>query len=255
MARELLRVWDNKGQLASHHAQHMYEHHLPELTSALTAACGIDALHLIVGLLRQAVKISNSARYGYLSTRPIAERGMTPDNIFEALVNALRQSAEFLLTNRKAKTSAVVGILAREPERIFVRLCLYILARNPSSARKLASSYLMNENLIGETWSRAEYDALAIAWFPSLPPSGQAKILKFIEAMPAKYYESWRPRFEALYERAPNPEDKRAYGAGIIAEVLWGWRSVLPLDRREAIERSGDPRPSHLPTTIQDEVP
>jgi hypothetical protein len=255
VARELLRLWDNDGQLASHHSQHMYEHHLPELTATLTAACGIDALRLVVDLLRHAVTISDRARYGYLSTRSIAESGGPPNDIFEALVNAVRQSAELLMTSQGATTSQIVGILARDSERMFIRLCLYFLARNPSSARKLASEYLMNENLIGETWCRAEYDALAIAWFPSLTPRRQAKILAFVDAMPVKYYSSWRPRFEAFSKRAPTPEDDQVYSTGIIAEILWGWRSVLPPDRRETIERSGDPRPSYVPTTIQDESP
>ena len=170
-------------------------------------------------------------------------------------MSAVRQSAELLLTNQLATTSQIVCILARGPERMFIRLCLYFLAQNPSSARKLASDYLMNESLIGETWCRVEYDALAIAWFPFLTPKRQTKLLAFVDTMPAKYYASWRPRFEAYSKRAPTPEDDQAYRTGLVAEVLWGWRSVLPPDRREAIERSGDPHPSYIPTTIEDESP
>jgi hypothetical protein len=255
LGRELLRLSDNDGQIASHHRDHMYEHHLPSLIEALTAACGIDALHLVVDLLRQAVSISSSARYGYLSTRPIAEGDLRPNDIFEVLVKAARRSAELLIEAKVASTSDVVGILANQTERIFVRLCLFFLSQDPSSAQMLASSYLLNEDLIPETGSRAEYDALARAWFPSLPPGDQSAILSFVDTLPDKYYAGWRNRFEARCNRTPNAEDEQVYRIAVVTEVLWGWRAVLPCDLREAIEKSGDPYAWHMPTTMQEESP
>jgi hypothetical protein len=255
LARELLRLWDDNGRIATHHSEHMYEHHLPSLIEALTVACGIDALYLVVDLLRQAVSISSNGRYSYLSTRPIVESGLPPNDIFEALVNAVRRSAELLIEGKAASTSDVVGILANQAERIFVRLCLFFLSQDPCSAQELASSYLLNKELIPETGSRIEYDALARAWFPSLPPGDQSAILSFVDTLPNKYYAGWRNRFEGHYNRPPNAEDEQAYRIGVVTEVLWGWRAVLPRDRREAIEKSGDPHEWHMPTTIQDESP
>jgi hypothetical protein len=57
VARELLSLWENDGQLTSHHSQHMYEHHLLELTAALTTACGIDALHANSDVSRPPIPI------------------------------------------------------------------------------------------------------------------------------------------------------------------------------------------------------
>jgi hypothetical protein len=50
---------------------------------------------------------------------------MQPSDIFEALVNAVRRSAELLIETKTASTSDVVQILAKQTGRIFVRRCLY----------------------------------------------------------------------------------------------------------------------------------
>ena len=64
VARELLRLWGNNGKIESHYSQHMYEHHLPILMSALIPTCGQGALQLVVDLLDQAETISGKSSYG-----------------------------------------------------------------------------------------------------------------------------------------------------------------------------------------------
>ena len=47
---------------------------------------------------------------------------------------------------------------------------MHVLAQNPAAAPDLAEAYLSDPELIEESWVQEEYAALAIAWFPSLPP-------------------------------------------------------------------------------------
>ena len=89
IAGEVLRLWGHERRILSHFDRSMYEHHLPELVTALTAACGIEALQLFVDLLRQAQVISDND-YSHYSSHTIAENGFPPNDIFDALVNAVR---------------------------------------------------------------------------------------------------------------------------------------------------------------------
>ena len=72
ITKEVLRLWGDERRILSHSDRSMYEHHLPELVTTLTAACGIAALQLFVDLLRQAQVISGN-NYSHYSSQTIAE--------------------------------------------------------------------------------------------------------------------------------------------------------------------------------------
>jgi hypothetical protein len=73
VARALLQLSDQNGQIASLYDRHMYEHHLPALVKVLTKACGEDALRLFSDLLQQAGIISGKNDYSHFSSRSVAD--------------------------------------------------------------------------------------------------------------------------------------------------------------------------------------
>jgi hypothetical protein len=164
---------------------------------------------------------------------------------YHALISAARRSAEMLVANDPARMRSVIEILTDHPAKIFVRLALHVLAQNPAAAPELAEAYLLNAELIEATWCQDEYAALARAWFPSLSPEKQATVLHVVDSMPEKYHAAWRVRFEEHHKSPPSAENERIFAAATLRDALWKWRSVLPRDRQEALDRSaaelGDP--------------
>jgi len=180
---------------------------------------------------------------------------MPPFDVCDVLITAVRQAAEELVKSGAVPMNEVVGMLACKEQRIFVRLALHILALAPASAPDLATSYLLNEALITQEWCNPEYAALATAWFPSLPPASQAIILRAVDAIPGEHLDWWRARFEEEHHAAPGPEDVEKFTLNCTRDLLWRWRSVIPPDRREAVERAGDPDAWRMPIEAPDESP
>lgn len=253
VARELFRLWGDNGQIKSHYGEHMYEHHLPLLAGPLTAACGRGALGLLIDCLNQAVAIAGRSSYSLLSRNPVSHVNTPPFDVCDVLITAVRQTAEELVRSGVAPTNEVVGMLASNEQRIFVRLALHVLALAPASAPDLATSYLLNEAFITQEWCNPEYAALAIAWFPSLPPESQAAILRAVDAVPGEYLDWWKARFEEERHAPPGPEDVAKFTLNCTRDLLWRWRSVLPPDRREAVEKAGDPNAWRMPIETPDE--
>jgi hypothetical protein len=245
VARVLLRLWDDNGQIASLYGRHMYEHHLPSFMSTLTTACGENALRLFMDLLLEAAEISGRIRYDHHSSRSIADDEMANYDPYNALISAVRRSADMLVAANPASMSKVIAILTGHPAKIFVRLALHVLAQNPSAAPELAETYLLNTELIEATWCQDEYAALARAWFPSLSSEKQAAVLHVVDSMPEKHRAAWAMRFKEHHKSPPTAEDERIFAAAILRDALWKWRSVLPRDRQEALDRIvaelGDP--------------
>jgi hypothetical protein len=245
VARALLQLWDENGQMASLYGRHMYEHHLPSIVSALTKTCGEEALRLFMDLLQQAAEISGRIRYDHYSSRSVADDEMANYDVYNALISAVRRSAEMLIKDDPACMRNVIGILTRHPAKIFIRLALHVLAQNPAAAPDLAEAYLLDAELTEETWCQDEYAALALAWFPSLTPRKQATILRVVDSIPDKHRAAWKARFEEHRRAAPTPDDERRFAAALIRDAFWKWRSVLPQDRQDAVNRIaeelGDP--------------
>jgi hypothetical protein len=163
VARALLRIWKENGDIGSLYGPHMYEHHLPGFVKALTTSCGERALELFVELLQQAGEISGRFQSDHYSQRSIANDEMANTDIYGALLSAVRRSASMLIAEKPNRMRAVIESLTAKPAKIFVRLALYLVSQNPSAAPDLADAYLLDAELIEQTWAHQEYAALANA--------------------------------------------------------------------------------------------
>lgn len=245
VARALLQLWNEGGEIASLYGRHMYEHRLASAIKALTEACGEDALRLFMELLVQAADISGKIQYDHYSSRPITDDDMAHHDTYNALIAAVRRSARMLIAENPAQMRRVIGILTDNPAKIFVRLALHVLAQNPAAAPDLSDAYVLNPELIEQTWARHEYAELARAWYPSLSPSNQQAVLAVVDAMPDKYRAAWRARFAENHKTPPTSENERVFSALTIRDALWDWRSVLQPERQQALNdivaELGDP--------------
>jgi hypothetical protein len=255
VARELLRLWGENGRIESHYAQYMYEHHLAILMPALVAACGRDALQLAVELLDRAESIAGRNSYSHLSMQPIAHSNRPPHDICDALLTAVRESAEGLVKSRTVPLRDAVKMLTSVNGQIFVRLSLHLLAQDPASAPEEATGCLLDTGLVTATWCNAEYAALARAWYPSITPENQDEILRIVDAVPDEYLGWWKERFEKQHGVTATPEDEQSFRVHCVAELLWRWRTVLPADRQEALEKAGDPDAWRWRAMAPDESP
>jgi hypothetical protein len=180
---------------------------------------------------------------------------MPPFEIGDALMRAVRETAEELVRDRTVTMSEAVEMMVANDDKIFVRLALHVLAQNPASAPALATAYLLNEDLSTEDWCNPEFAALANAWFPSLSPEEQTAILRAIDAVPGRYLDWWKARFEQQHNEPPSPEDIEKFAIHCTRDLLWRWRGVVPHDRREQIEKAGDPEAWKRSLETPDESP
>ena len=245
VARALFQIWEENREVASLYGRHMYEHHLQSITTSLTEACGEGALQLFVELLQQAGGITGRLEHDHHSSRPVADDDMARQDPYHALMSAVRRSAEMLIADDPDPMRGVISILTSNPAKVFVRLTMHVLAQNPSAAPELGERYLLEPELIGQTWAQHEYAALARAWFPSLSEKNQRAVLAIVDAMPEKYRKIWRERFQQNHGTAPTAEDERVFEEITVRDALWRWRTVLPPERRQALDRitaeRGDP--------------
>jgi hypothetical protein len=246
VARALLQLWHEGGEIASLYGRHMYEHHLPSAMQALTGACGEDALRLFMALLIQAADISGGKiQYDHFSSRPVTDDDMANHDTYNALISAVRRSAGMLIAEDPTRMRRVIGILTENPAKIFVRLAVHVLAQNPTAAPDLSDAYLLNSELIEQTWARHEYAELARAWYPSLSPNNQQALLAVVDAMPNKYRAAWRARFADNHKEPPTKENERVFSVLTVRDALWDWRSVLPPQRQQMltdiVAEFGDP--------------
>ena len=235
VAAAFLHVFEVNGEVASLLGRGMYEYHLAEITGVLTRGCGEPALRLLVDLLRKVAEINGRIEYGHLADGSVAADGMANHDPYYALISAVRRSAEMLVKDDATRMRDVIGILTRHPEKLFIRLALHVLAQNPSAAPDLAERLLLNPELIEA--NSDEYAALARSWFPSLSADKQESLFGIIDAVPAKYCDAWRGRFEAHYQKPPTTQDQKAYEWLTSGELLWKWREVLPPARRDALNQ------------------
>ncbi len=245
VARALLQLWNDDGQVRNLYGRHMYEYRLPFIMSWLNQACGEDALHLVKDLLLQAGEITGQIRYDHHSARSVADDDMAKQDTYSALISAVRRSAETLVADNPDRMRSVVDILTSDSIRILIRVALHVLAQNPAMAPDLAESYLVNPELIEETWPQNEYADLALAWFPSLSPEKQETILGTIDSIPDRHQAAWRARYKERHGEELTSELELRFAKARIRDAVWRWRSVLPSDRQEAVDRIaqelGDP--------------
>jgi hypothetical protein len=239
IARALFQVWDEDGSIATLHGRDMYEHHLSEAINVLTTTGGEDALKLFMDLLIQTGNLSGRLQSDHHSSYAIVDESMAKVEVFSALKRTVRLSAEQVVAGDPTTMRKVIGILASDPAKMLSRIALHVLAQNPAAAPDLAEAYLLNPDLIEQSWAQEEYAALARAWFPSLAPEKQQAILSRVDAMPDKFRATYRMAFERNQRTAPTAEDERIYEALTLRDALWKWRSVLPPERQAALEKIG----------------
>jgi hypothetical protein len=240
VARALLQVWEEDGRAATLYGRNMYEHHLPLLMAPLTTNCGLEALRFAVTLLNQAGEIGRRIDHDHYSLRSIANDEMANYDIYSALVSAVRRSAEMLVRGDPGVVRVAIEILTSNPAKIFERLALHVLSLAPADAPDLAEAFLLNHELIEAEWCRYEYAALALAWFPSLSPKQQTAILGVVDMIPRKFLPLWKAKFKEQNGVPPTAEEERTFSKYQIRNAVWRWRSVLPQDRQDAVDRIVD---------------
>ena len=219
----------------------MYGHTLSQLIAPLTDACGVAALQFFCGLLDRAASLGGKVRteppadYSYITSGPVADEELAKHGIYEALINAVRRSGIILVQRSASCTRDVVSLLLAHRVRIFKRIALSVLSINPGAAPELAKICLTDTELMGADWCQKEYAELARAWFPSLAPNDQHKVLHLADCIPNQLLEGWKQRFEQHEKRPPTSEDERIFRAVVVRDAMWDWRDVLPQERQEAL--------------------
>ncbi|MDE2462089.1 MAG: hypothetical protein KGO02_00025, partial [Alphaproteobacteria bacterium] len=250
LARALFQVFDQDGQLATLFSRHMYEHFLPGAVNVLAPVSGVETVTLLCELLDQAIRISGRFKeeppsdYTTHLSQTISEHG-TKNDVLGGLIAGIALAAKLAIETDPVRTREVVLQIKSHPARIFVRLALCVLSFNPSEVPELAEAYLADADLIEAGWCRAEYAALARAWFPSLSSGIQQQILAVVDGAPDRYRDVWKQRFEAQNNKPPTADNERKFNASVVRDLLWLWRSALPDERQAAltsiVEELGDP--------------
>jgi hypothetical protein len=263
--RSVFKVFSENERLATLFSRHMYEHHFPAAIKAIAPVCRAEAVALVADLLDQAVRISGKVTddpphdYTYHLSGQVSEHG-TKHDVIDALVGEIVRSSKLAIQADPACTRDVVSRIRSHSPKIFTRIALHVLSLNPSGAAEVAQAWVTDPDLIEETWCRAEYGELARAWFPSLSATDQRRILAHVDSVPDKYRDRFNERFEQHEKRPPTPEEQRNRDESVVRDLLWHWREVLPADRRESVEKLGDPdawrrrfyEPAKIPLTAPD---
>lgn len=242
----LYRIVDLDGRATTLFGQHMFEHYLPQDVSACATRLGSDLVGVLCQMLDSALRIERRvsddppADYSHHMSRTISEHG-SKHGVVDALVGGIVRSARLISTASPDRLEAVVAEISKYPSRLFTRLRLHVLSIDPEAASALATSSLDDADLVGETWCNVEYGELAAAWFDRVPKETRARILGTVDKVPSKNEASWRERFLNSEGREPTEEERAGFTASVLREVQWHWRQVLPKERRDQIERQGDP--------------
>jgi hypothetical protein len=266
VARSLFRISDRDGEIATLYGRHMYEYSLPRMIGALTVCCGLDALALFCDLLAEAARISKhygpgaSADYSDMTSHRVSDDHAVKYDLYSALIFAVRQASETLAAADATGMRAVMGILATYQLKIFRRIVLHVLAKNPAGAPEIAEALLTDAELIESHNPRLEYAELALAGFPFLRPEARQKLLRAVDSVPDRYRGAWKHRFQEHYGKPPAPVDEQTYEAITIRDLVWHWRAVLPAERQATLATTvaqfGDPDAWRMPPWGQpDESP
>lgn len=246
VARAVFKVFAEDEGLTTLFPRHMYEHHLPRAVKAIAPVCKVEAVALLADLLDQALHISGKVKdnpphdYSYYTSGEVSEHGPKHD-VIEGLIGEIVRASKLTIEADPACTRDTVMRIRNHSPKLFARIALHVLSLNPAGAPDVAHACLADRDLIEETWCRIEYGELARAWFPSLPATVQQEILAHVDSMPEKYRDRFNQRFEQHEKRPPTQEEQQNHDESIVRDLLWHWREVLPTDRRERVEKLGDP--------------
>lgn len=175
----------------------------------------------------------------YLSGE-ISETG-TKHDVIDALVGEIVNASKLSITANPTSMSSIIATIRMYSTKIFVRIALHVLSLMPEAAPSAAQGMLVDGDMLESSWCQKEYGELALAWFPSLPAIIQKQILDYVDAAPDRHRPGWKRRFEAREKRQPTRDEERFFDASVAREFLWPWRFALPDERREYLEKLGDP--------------
>jgi hypothetical protein len=244
--RAVFKVFAENERLATLFSRHMYEHHLPDAIKAIAPVCKVEAVALVADLLDQAVRISGkvtddpSHDYTYYLSGQVSEHG-TKHDVIDALVGEIVRASKLAIEADPTCARDVVSRIRSHSPKIFTRIALHVLSINPGGAPDMAQACLTDHDLIEAAWCRAEYGELARAWFPSSPAPVQQEILAYVDSVPDKYRDRFNERFEQHEKRPPTPAEQRSRDESVVRDLLWHWRDVLSAERRQGVEKLGDP--------------
>lgn len=198
-----------------------YQQILNERVPKLVSLAGERVLSLLSDALEDAARISRrgydldrseSGHYwdGFHVQRPAIEdhHQNEPYGIVDALVTAVRDTAERMIAEDKASVRRLVRTLDRRGWQIFDRLALHLLWRFPDAAPDVVAEKLTHRGRFNDPGSRHEYALLARRCFATLDPGQKRTILGWIEQGPDP--ELMQRRRQEL-EELPTEEQERRY--------------------------------------------
>jgi len=199
-------------------------------TAAMFPAAGPAGLEVLADLLARAIEGDHEGRndFSYI-WRPYLN-GERRRDLRDALVSALRDGADEIVSAVPARLAEVLDLLEAREQAIFHRVALDLLARHPDD--ELIAAHLTNRTLFDDLNTEREYDALVATHYATLPDEAKEEILSFIDAGPRRgaddddYVERWRLQMLA---RLPELPDE--------------WQQRLA----ELHDRYGEPEPERLP--------
>jgi hypothetical protein len=194
-----------------------YEQILKKYFPDLVQKAGIAALELLCNLLDKAIQIHcygevywGTEDYSRIWRPAIEDHPQNCDGtIKDALVSAVRDTAEIIIRSEQATVEEVVNILETKRWKVFRRIALHTLRLFPDQAEKLATARLTDRSLFEDVGLRHEYVLLLQNRFPHLAPKEQAVILGWIKNGPE--VDQWKQWWEREAGQQPSEEDITRY--------------------------------------------
>ena len=244
LARALFRIEATDGELRSVHGRHLYEHNLGSISPKLVAKCGLPAVELLCDLLELC-----ATAQGILCKEPREDRTATEvadfqqglriaSEPFSACVVALIRASEAAAQGEANDLAAVAKSLMEREALIFRRLALHAVALHPSAAASAADSLLADPTLFDAYWCQREYSALAKEWMAQAGAQTRELVFAWTRDLPERHLLAWQERFESRNGKPPDADDEIRYREYAIADKACTWKSALPSDLQEAVERS-----------------
>lgn len=247
----VFQVFQRDGEAASFFDPVMYEHYLMAAVNELAKAGPLLALPQFCDFLLHASRMDRrlgavkEENYSFYMVGSLEPNPADSSDVLAAIIRAIVKFADAAVEAEPSAVRRVLDVLSKYSPRLFRRIELHVLARAPAKAPDFADKFLTDTALIDAEWCRQEYSELAKAWMPHLPADRRQRIFAFIDSVPENFLETWHASFEQYEKRKPGPEDDRKFRETTVRDIVWGWRDVLPADRRAALDRTvnefGDP--------------
>jgi hypothetical protein len=210
--------------------QHLDSEIVREATTTIFPAAGVAGLELLAELLTTVRAMDHERDHDFSRIwRPYLANQRRHD-LRDALVSALRDGADQLVTDQPDLLNDVLELLESREQSIFHRLALDLLTRHPDS--ELIPARLTQRKLFDNLNTEREYDALVGPHFADLSASAKREILGFVESGPERgredtdYADRWQLQMLARIPELPHKWQQR---------------------RDELSSRYGKPEPQRLP--------